>query len=222
MKTLSEVEKTRLLILARDLMNHHFADALFCTRDKWGIPQKHINDWIISHFGYMAARRIHVDYGATRVVVVADNLDWVLKFDFQNAGLSHEYNELEVKNYQYACEWNLEDCFAAMYFLEKVNSIKVYAQERVRIDDDLTSDSFYEYTLQNYYSDEDSDDEDVRENAWEDSNELDNEDRIYAMVDNLTARELVRFTNRYDINDLHSGNWGYRDGDPVLVDYAGY
>ena len=99
----------------------------------------------------------------------------------------------------------------------------MYIQEKVEVDEDAISDSFYNFTLESFYSGDDEEDERIQEMAWSDSNDLTNEERIRAMVgDSSKINALLNFIEYNDINDLHSANWGYRDGEPVMIDYAGY
>lgn len=222
---LFENEKNVLIGVVEDLIEHDFLWAFTYTTDRYGCVKYHLHNWIDEHREYLYNNHLTVMNGVTRVVVIPESENWVLKFNF-NDNDKQDYNDREARNFQYACEEGLSDYFAAMYFLGIIGGLEVYAQERVEVDEDLTSDSFYNYTYNTYYSHEccenEEDEERIRDNVWDDSDTLGNEDRIYAMIENSDAVRLVRFCNYYDINDLHSGNWGYRNGQAVLIDYAGY
>ena len=225
MKIFTDCEKEFLINLAEDLFAHEFKTAIvpWSDEDIYDTTE----GWVNSHLYYLADKHCSVVHGATRVVVIKEDFPWVLKFNFQGESVSQDYNSLEAKNYERACNEDIEDFFAATYCLGQVDEFMVYAQEKVEADEDAVSSSFFEYTLENYFSSricENEDDEDrLNEDAWDEANCLDNEDRIYAMIENYSdARRVVEFTDKYDINDLHSGNWGYRGTQPVLIDYSGY
>ena len=218
MKTLSNNDVTRIQNLVHDLAQHNFYDAINCD------VNSQADKWIVHYREYLRAMGYHIFYGATRIVVMLDDFDWVLKFNFHYSDSAQDYNELEEVHYKAAIKAGLAEHFAAMYYVGIIENLMVYAQEKVRMDEDCVSSSFFQYTLDNYYCENDGRDEDERnEDAWDDAMYLDNEDRIYAMIDSVSiADELIKFVFDNNINDLHSANWGYRGTEPVIVDYAGY
>lgn len=224
MKTLTTDERERLHDIVCDLFANDFLWALDCPKRRYGYGYEHqVESWLNSHFDYLKEIHCRVTSGATRVVVIPEGEDWVLKFGFNDPSLIRDYNRLEAQNYAAATNRGLEDFFAASYYFEEVCGVDIYVQEHVWVDDDAVSDSFYNYTIDNFYSHRDLDDDRTQEEAWEDSYSLDNEDRVYAMLgDQKRVDDLVNFINAFEINDLHSANWGYRDEQPVLIDYSGY
>lgn len=222
MKVITEFEKMQICELVDDLIGHGFHGAISRQNGhnnfyKWNEMHREY----LSHIGCVAC------CGVTRVVIISDQLDWVIKVNFISDNTTPDYNELERDHFQSAINAGLDQYFAAMYYVENIDGIEVYAQEKVRADEDSVSSSFFEYTLENYYNKVNYEQEGVTEDevndaAWEESIGLENEDRIYAMITDGMAREVVDFIFENDINDLHSGNWGYRGDEPVLIDYAGY
>ena len=225
MKIFTDYEKERLVELAENLFFHGFENAIrpFENEDIYDTTE----NWVSSHYYFLRSMNCSVVHGMTRIVVICEDLPWVLKFNFQDKNMRQDYNLLEATNYKRACEEGVEEFFAATYYLGVVDGIMTYAQEKVEANEDVVSSSFFEYTLETYFSDrvvENEEDEDkLNDDAWDEANCLDNEDRIYAMIENFKdARRVWEFTDKYDINDLHSGNWGYRGKQPVLIDYSGY
>lgn len=219
MKVISESEKLQVYELVEDLINHGFKGAVNTVHG-----HHNFYSWEEMYHDYLCRIHCVAVCGVTRVVIVPDWLDWVVKVNFMGSGITQNYNALEDQHFQLAVEAGLDRYFAATYFIDKVEGIEVYAQEKVKVDEESVSSSFFEYTLENYYRQarEEEDEDAVNEAAWEESIGLENEDRIYAMIEDGGAEELVNFVFENDINDLHSGNWGYRGDEPVLIDYAGY
>lgn len=222
MKTITDLEKMRICELVEDLIGHGLRGAI--TRYD---GHHNFYRWQENYKNYL--HRIHCETfcGVTRTVFVFDDLDWVIKINFINP-LMDDYNYLEYSHFQSAIKAGLEKYFAAMWYVDEIDGICIYAQEKVNVDEDSVSSSFFEYTLENYYNqaskNEDGEwtEDQVNEAAWDESYTLENEDRIYAMITDGMANELISFIQENDINDLHSGNWGYRGDEPVLIDYAGY
>lgn len=214
-------EKEQLISLVDELVACGFKKALLSGKDIWGHTQVGLDVWTKTHRETLRAAGCIIESGATRVVVVPEFSKWVLKFNYIGK-YETDYNYLELEHFQQACDRHLEKYFAATYLLGNVDGLNVYMQEKVKIDEDLTSDSFIIYTMENYYSGVDCEDEEIYDKVCNESYELDNEERIYAMVDSRDAGVLIDFVYECDINDLHSGNWGYRGEDPVLIDYAGF
>ena len=225
MKVFTDYEREYLISLTEDLFAHGFKNAIipWCDEDIYDTT----DEWVNSHYHFLKDKHCYLVHGMTRVVVINEDFPWVLKFNFKNEKMRRDYNFLEAKYYELACEEGIEEFFAATYFLKNIDDVDVYVQEKVEADEDAVSSSFFEYTLENYFSDrvvENEEDEDkLNDDAWDEANSLDNEERIYAMIENYSdARRVVDFASKYQINDLHSGNWGYRDAQPVLIDYSGY
>lgn len=214
-------EKERLISLVDELVACGFKAALSKVTGTKKYQYYDVSGWIERHHNFLNAFECQVEYGATRVVVIPEFSNWVLKFTYIEK-YQLDYNAIELKKFQLACDKELDKYFAAIYYLGSLYGMDVYIQEKVKIDEELTSDSFINYTIDNYYSDVDCEDEETYDQVCCDSYELDNEERIGAMLGAYDANELIDFCSYYDINDLHSGNWGYRDNEPVLVDYAGF
>jgi len=226
----SEKEKEELRELVEELFNEQdFNFALACPENSWGGHRHQASEWECEHENWLCDNNITITSGYTRVVVIPEESDWVLKFNFDDEDFSQDFNRNELNNYQRAVEAGLDKYFAATYLLGIYCGTPTYIQERVRCDDDEISYSFYEYAKDNYCDEYDDDDdnekteEQIDEDAWDMSYQLDDEERIYAMIyDSHDAYELAQFCELNEINDIHSSNWGFRGNDAVLVDFAGF
>ena len=158
--------------------------------------------------------------GATKVVAVIDGIDWVLKVDFVGNYLL--YCGAEASNYEWAVKEGWGKYFAAEFLLGEFYGTEVYVQELTFPDEDAVSDSCYEFYTKDMNEEESEE--------WWDSvgpDGLDDVERVAAMFPELKGSDLGKFwqfLDRFHINDLHIGNFGWRSSDntPVIFDYSGY
>lgn len=160
-----------------------------------------------------------VTSGAFRAVIIDENFDWVIKFDFKE-----EINEEHVGNcraemiyYKNAVTWGIEEYFAPCFYGGEWNGVTFYLMKKVTIDIDSMNEeisSGLESSDINYASCFNSD------MAAEDIDTIVNVFGSYFPYEEVT--QLIEFCETYCINDFHSGNIGYLMGRPILVDYAGY
>ena len=122
-------------------------------------------------------------------------------------------------NYQLAIDAGVEDAFAACYFLDRIEGYDFYIEELVCVDEDTTDSRCYDYASSLCEEEEDVDVDEVYY-------DLCDEERVCAVFGAMEIkRKLLEFIVNYGINDLHAGNFGYRNGDlsePVIIDYSGY
>jgi hypothetical protein len=157
-------------------------------------------------------------HGVTKLVIVDEDNDWVLKIPFSNKAC--DYCALEAENYKKAVEAGVEEGFAACYFLMEYEGAPCYIMEKVICDEEVVESDFYE----------------IGSNKL--SSEMD-EDEIYSYLGSMDSYEIVdqllefyydegflgdiyNFLSENEINDLHTGNVGYRGTNLVFVDYSGY
>ena len=118
----------------------------------------------------------------------------------------------------------------ATYEVGEINGVKFYLQEFANVDEDSTTDSFYEYASEQVekYFDRDEEDEHNEEHfideIWDFINDMDDGERVMAVFNNhKNVRKICNFIYDEGINDLHSANWGFtNDGREVIIDYSGY
>lgn len=151
--------------------------------------------------------------GATKTVLINDELDWVIKFvrpDEERDWCGREY-----ENYVLAEEAGLGYYFAATEYLCEVEGIRFYAQEMVICDESVDSSiaDSYERRLQERGEEYDID------SIWEDIENMDAADRVELLYGNT---ELCQFVWDRRINDLHCGNFGIAGDRYVMIDYSGF
>lgn len=159
-----------------------------------------------------------VDYeGATRIVLCDEDKGFVIKLAISNEDQC--YNENEAYVYSCARAKGLDSYFAGLIYAGNIENLGVYVGEYVHCDESEISGSTSEYLYQrdiecgyisedeyNWYCGEDSDEVlEWAEYEWGEDFSL-----VYSILHNC------------GIGDLHSGNWGYKDGQLVVVDYAGF
>lgn len=164
--------------------------------------------------------------GETKVVIIFDDENWVIKIPFNFVGVkpSYRYDDfcrIEAKNYKRAVEKNLERFFAPMYFLGKYEfedgccnfSCPIYIMEKIEVNEDVNSD----YAASNYEGDED--DYDDYDFSGEDG-------AMICLESSWTVDETINlwdFLCDCNINDVHTGNIGLDgNGKYVICDYSGY
>ena len=180
-----------------------------------------ISFWCDEHHELLHEMGLQVAAGCTKVCIIDEEEEFVIKFDIVDKCCGASYCDLESRNYKMAVEAGLGRWFAGTWEVGEVAGRMVYLQQYARTDEDATSDSFYDYICENYYDGQN--DEETQDSIACSVDEMDNEDRIYAMIGyDHDASKVVDFCDQWDINDLHAGNWGYINDEAVMIDYSGY
>lgn len=211
MMKFTERENSRFIEVLDMLNEDCFFDHLTGSYDFWGWTEE-VHDYEDDDIFFHA--------GATKVAIEINDIGWVLKVDFDN--VSMPYCELEANNYAEAEREGFADLFAAEYFLCEREGRKIYVQEQAIPDEDAVSSTCYEY----YTSDMT---EEEAEDWWNygGPDNLEDDQRIAALLGQDMSQahfnEFLAFIDRLEINDLHTGNFGYRkDGAVVIFDYSGF
>lgn len=159
-----------------------------------------------------------VDYGATKGVVIFDDIDWVVKMPLEYYDIDGtDFCKREVENYSYACMEGVEAFFAECIEIGKYKGLPLYAMRKAIRGD--------------YYAEIASD----RRNSWEydgrESNLYSNS-LYYSDLKELNInfdeksddeiQQLVNFCDEYEIFDFHDGNFGVVGDSIVIIDYSGY
>lgn len=171
-------------------------------------------------------------YGMTKMVIIVDDCDFVIKIPFGREEL--DYCQREVDNYAKACDAGLSEFFAWAQFDGWYNrsakwfdvnwgkwngvttdnwtgnlTIPIYLMEKVWCDDTMVSSTLSEMG----YTESGGDEDDV----W---------CLMVEICGQSVVADLHNFCTKWHINDLHSGNVGFKDPDDVttmvFVDYSGY
>lgn len=214
------------------LMKNDIASAVTYYKDEYEYWDTTIHEWAMEKNTLLEDEGIRVYHGETKACIISDELEnWVIKVGFcypEDVREEHDENfcELEVSYYKEAAEEGLGEFFAATYPLCTRGDIKFFIQERAENDEEVISDSFYNYESKLYYEDKGSDDEDDEDSSYiyDAVDGMDDEDRVYAIFeDHKRVNELVDFCSKNHINDLHEGNFGItKDGNHKIIDFSGY
>lgn len=153
--------------------------------------------------------------GATRYVFYdLNNHDYVYKIDrFEYDG----FCKTEAYNYSKAKEEHIEDFFAECDFVLSYEGREIYAMEFIECDEDSIESDLYckikslecmdEYETEDFLYDLDSEGK-VRE-------------LINFYFDHYDVKKFFEFCDFNEINDIHVGNIGYKNGKIKVLDYAG-
>ena len=153
--------------------------------------------------------------GMTKLVIWDGESDYVLKIPFCDRDF--DYCRAEVRNYKKAVEAGFAGHFAycelLMNFPCAGKEIPVYIMEYVEMDEWENERVIDSYLSENCsVEDYDSD--------W------DGEDKVIAYLETLWEKEKVdafsAFCRENRINDLHPGNVGFQEGEPIFIDYSGF
>lgn len=191
--------------LAERIIESGFFDynSIYSWEQEW-------SDYFANNYG------VTEESGCTKSCFISTESDWVLKVRMPDNDCYRDYCYDEAKNYQYAIEEGIEECFAACYFLNRIGGYDFYIQEKVDIDEEAIDSTCYIYASNQCGS---NDYEDINELYWD----MDDYERVTAVFGGTDFKaRLIDFIDNYAINDLHAGNFGYRDSFPVIIDYSGY
>ena len=134
--------------------------------------------------------------GATRLTIISDEMDYVVKICFEEVASDYVTDEYLIYNDVKNSE-EFQDLLPMLVetsrFLYDGSWVEI--QEKVDADEDLVYQTYGDYL-------DNSEVEEVLEDTYG--------EKIYDMFE------------EFGINDLHCGNLGFRDGKPVLFDFAGY
>lgn len=188
-------------------------------------------DAMADHYG------LWFDCGATRIVMGDENDDYIIKFQTDGCGV--DYGSIEATVYADAIKEGFESKFV---FCEKlfdyVHVAKdgteycypIYVYERVYCSYDTISDDSYDYHYKSFCEQEDIDPEldSSRDRYYQEDGRYSGSAEMMEFAFNFWHEGLefqerfIRFLRKHYVNDMHAGNWGYRDNELVMTDYAGY
>lgn len=217
--TAFEIE--RALNTVRDLIPFGFHEAI----------KESFNIFCDNAEKYAEENHLSFNCGASKFCIIDEESDWVIKVSFdcscdmEDEDMEIDYCKRELYNYKKACEAGLEKYFAAIFKIGEVEGVEIYLQEKLVANNDTCDDVdniFYDYIYsldEDYYNEFESDDE--RNSAiWDGIYDMTVGERLEAIFG--FNRKLIDFVEKYDINDLHAGNYGYRGSELVIMDYSGW
>ena len=196
-------------------------------------PEYALEDWNkYAQFEDVCGDECWIANGCSRIVIGDGYNDYVIKF--QVPGCEIEYCEDEVKIYEDAVAAGYGDKFAwcakLMDYVCGEYTVPIYVYEYAECSYDEVSDKSYDYHYKQFCEDNNLtphtkeadelwDDEDCAYNSQEGMIEF--AVALWGLVGE--ADEAFRkFLRDHHVNDLHAGNWGYRDTVLVLTDYSGF
>jgi len=197
--------------LLNDLCGSARFEQLFSSATIW--------DWIKVHRKEIPDY-ISFNFGMTRFVFW-DNRYCEVVFKVLINDCDIDYNANEEFIYNKACEYHVEKWFAWMVKVDSYefgdNKIDFYAMEFCESDcDEITSEIESRHREENESNGVESTEESY------DGSEEDMEYLMYSKYDQVSVDDLYNFLREFHVNDTHCGNWGYKDGDLILIDFGGY
>ena len=154
--------------------------------------------------------------GATKICIGHSDLEnWVIKVSFKEH-VSQDYAALECVNYKFAVEEGLSYYFPETEILGFFGGVAYYVQRKVECDEVQVSSDWYERLRDTYEEDEEEYDE---EDLWSQIEDMDDDEKAFL---SFRDSKLCEFLRRYNITDLHEGNFGYIGDHMVICDYSGY
>lgn len=216
---LTNKEKERAIKVAQMMLDMGIKQALL---------NREFETWQNVYFDELEFEGVSIGAGCTKVVFLDEqNPRWVVKMDWLRPDTEQKWCQKEAKYYHEALDRHLEECFAVTQVLTTIDDIVFTIQERADVDEDNVDSRFSTYITSGIDREDFDNDEDY-ERACEDAQDcIEDEDRVYAMMENnefnLDTGDLIEFLWNHDINDLHCGNWGITtEGYYIMIDYSGY
>ena len=170
---------------------------------------------------------IECEWGASRLVIWDSFYDYVIKVPLEPE--YEKYCQREVDIYEAAVEEGLEENFGccACYQNSIEDGIGIYVMEFLTGGEDDAYNSAWEYGYKAYCEREglNSNSSEARERFESDySYDYDNEMMFdfFKSQDETKAISLDSFIYDWSINDLHPGNYLFRDNRLVICDYGGW
>lgn len=198
-----EIAKTLVEALTEYGLISHLTKDYNDSLDRWFYDNK------LDELGFT------ISHGVTKVCISHDDLeDWIIKVGYKN--MRTDYATVEFENYTKALEAKLSYYFPTTIFLEDFRGTKFYIQELASCDEDSVTQDFCDLLQEQY--DEDDAEYDI-EDLWSTVEDMEDDSKISLVFHN---EKLNDFLNDNDINDLHSGNFGYVDGHMVIIDFSGW
>ena len=204
---LTSYEREAAIALIEALVDYGMNDCL----ESYG--ERSLRDWYennhLSRVGYSMSS------GCTKACIWHDDLvDWVIKVGFVDGKL--DYAALEYENYCLAVEAGLAHYFPETVFIGEFDGRAFYAQRMCECDEDQISSEWFECLRDRY---EEWGEEYDSDSIWNEVDDLEDDERIDLFFGD---EELIDFLRERRINDLHGGNFGYRGGCKVIIDFSGF
>lgn len=213
-----DIDKKIILEIMRNLCDENFEDLIYYRSNNFA---KELID-IAEDTGYT------IDFGLSKIMVDFDkHSDWVIKVPRLDGRMKQNFCEIEAKNYEAARRVHLDEFFAETYFVDRFFDIPVYVQKRMKIKRQEIDDKLYSYAEENFSCSQDFEDEydrdDYIQSTIDDFEPFDSLNAVFSdFYSTEEIEDVARFCVEEEINDFHSGNFGYDEkGMPKLIDFSG-
>ena len=183
-------------------------------------------------YDFLAEEGVQFNAGCSKIVIYDDHCDYVLKVATDTLD---DYCGTEAKIYADAVKLGVDSCFAQctklMTYAEGHREWDIYMMEFCECGYDMVAEKTDNFQYRSYLAKTGK--PDTRETEEEFYEKYDTSDGqctsgmiAYAIdcwrLPLAKLEVLLKLLAEYRVNDLHCGNWGYIDGQLVLVDYSGY
>ena len=171
---------------------------------------------------------ISCNHGVSKLCLVFKKEDFVIKWTYEDPWESSKEEAMkECEIYQKAKEQGLEMLFPSTKFFGEINDIKFVIQEKI---DYSCGDCPYDTKLKYQKISKTATQKiiDKMQDGFKIGKGYDrNLDRLWtSMVITLygkrICKKLCAFIKENEINDLHTGNLGYKNNHPIILDFSGY
>lgn len=139
-------------------------------------------------------------------------------------GLEHDYCKIEADNFKKAVNLGLDCYFARTEVFTEIEDVVFYIQEKVTCDVYEIESEMYNYADQICVESRELMEEDeYNDLLWEMIQDFDCETSLNAVFgESYETQLLIDFCGENRINDLHQGNFGYKNEFPVIIDFCGF
>lgn len=169
------------------------------------------DDWLEFETKSPKTDWLYITSGCYRGVLVIDDFDWVIKFDFVDDPESA--SQREVNFFEDAENDGFEEYFAKCWKGGTFHNIDFYLMEKALVDENKiasdVSSGVYESDARFHNSGMRCDDATVIVNLFS----------AYYPLEKVF--KLLEFCDGMGLHDIHEGNVGYLGDHPVIIDYAG-
>lgn len=186
---------------------------------------------------YINLNNFEYRYGATKMVIIPSNLPFVIKIPFtglceynkfrlfSHGGGKEKWNYCELENelYNHIKKNHFEHVFLNNVKIGEKEGIPIYIQRKI------------DYTIREFNKKSKMTDEEIAEEGERISDSLKSNRYYYIGTQSLWFKSLIKkygikytesflkfIRDDFHISDLHNENLGFINGDPVIIDYAGF
>ena len=172
--------------------------------------------------------------GTCRACIHFYDSDFVFKFNIYHSDIDYCASEFFI--YEEAKAYEVNNHFAWItkaydWYFNDQYIMTIYAMEFCEGCNGSVSQASYSYHFRLYCEENGYDPDNLTSSQREEVCDMiddyygDSEGMMDMASSAMSFDEFEKFSSfidRYNINDIHSGNWGYRGDMLILIDYAGY